>query len=103
VPGAIERYARLDPEIFSAYTDFRSKVLEDGALDRKTKLLMVIALLTSMKEREPMLLYSQIARRDGVTPAELKEALRVGILFSGGAGVAAAASICDTLEDDFEG
>lgn len=98
VPDAITRYARLDPEIMEAYTEFRSRVLGGGVLDRKVKLLMVIALLTAMKEREPMRLYALIARREGVTPEEIMDALRVGVLFSGGAGMAAAASIVDVLE-----
>jgi alkylhydroperoxidase/carboxymuconolactone decarboxylase family protein YurZ len=99
VPDAIARYTRLDPGIMEAYTEFRSAVLDGGVLDRKVKLLMVIALLTAMKEREPMRLYALIARKEGVTPEEIMDALRVGVLFSGGAGMAAAASIADVLEE----
>jgi alkylhydroperoxidase/carboxymuconolactone decarboxylase family protein YurZ len=37
-----------------------------------------------------MYMYAEIARNEGATGAEIRDAMRVGILFSGGPGIVAA-------------
>jgi 4-carboxymuconolactone decarboxylase len=97
LPDAIGEYAQHDPELFTAYLSWRAAMLADGAIEHKTKLLMVVSILAAMKDLEPLRLYSRIARAEGASADELKEALRVGVLFSGGAGVAAAAGVAELL------
>lgn len=91
LPDAVSEYTRIDPELFRAYRDFRSVILDRGVVPRKDKLLMAIAILTATKQGDAMWMYASIAREEGATPEEIREALRVGVLFSGGPGIAAAA------------
>jgi alkylhydroperoxidase/carboxymuconolactone decarboxylase family protein YurZ len=100
VPDAHARYAIVDEELYVAYLAWRSSILDEGVIPRKDKLLMAVALLTAQRDVMPVKLYSEIARSQGATAQELKEALRVGILFSGGAGVDTASSVVHLLTDD---
>ncbi|GAA3885852.1 hypothetical protein GCM10022381_29990 [Leifsonia kafniensis] len=97
LPESHVAYAKRDPELFASYLAWRDTCLSDGAISRTQKLLMVVALLTAQKSAEAMRVYASIALSQGASPAELKEALRVGVLFSGGSGIHAAASIEDLL------
>lgn len=99
MPDSLAEYARHDEELFTAYLSWRSTVLDRGVIPRTQKLLMVVALLTAQKDVEALKLYAAIARSQGATAQELKEALRVGILFSGGAGVEAASNLVHLMED----
>jgi alkylhydroperoxidase/carboxymuconolactone decarboxylase family protein YurZ len=100
LPQSHVEYAERDPELFAAYNDvWRRTCLEAGALSKTHKLLMVVALLTAQKNTGPLKVYASIARAEGATAQELKEALRVGVLFSGGAGIDAAAAVAGLLED----
>jgi len=90
LPDAISQYTKLDPEMFRAYRDFRAVLLDQGVIPRKDKLLMVLALLTALHQGEAMYMYAEIARNEGATGAEVRDAMRVGILFSGGPGIVAA-------------
>ena len=51
---------------------------------------MVLALLTTHHQGEAMHMYAEIARNEGATAEEIRDAMRVGILFSGGPGIVAA-------------
>lgn len=90
LPDAISQYTELDPEMFRAYRDFRTVLLDQGVIPRKDKLLMVLALLTVLHQGEAMHMYAEIARNEGATAEEVRDAMRVGILFSGGPGIVAA-------------
>ncbi|RZL84702.1 MAG: carboxymuconolactone decarboxylase family protein [Rhodococcus sp. (in: high G+C Gram-positive bacteria)] len=100
LPDSHAAYESVDPELFENYLAWRSSILDTGTIPRAQKLLMVIALLTAQKSIPALKVYSAIARSQGVTAQELKEALRVGILFSGGAGVDAASNVTDLLRED---
>lgn len=100
LPAEISAYTDIDPEMFRAYRQYRSALLDEGVLPRKDKLLMAIAILTATKQGDAMDMYASIARREGATPAELRDALRVGILFSGGPGIAAAAAVASRYGRD---
>lgn len=98
LPPSHAAYALQDPDLFRSYLAWRDTCLSDGALTRTQKLLMVIALLTAQKNADAMRVYASIALSQGASREELKEALRVGILFSGGAGIDAAAHVADLLD-----
>ena len=103
LPEHVRRYAQIDPKLFRWYRDFRSNILATGAITSKDKMLMVLALLTAMKQGGAMEMYCTIALEEGATTEEILEAARVGVLFSGGPGIAAAAEISHLLiggEDD---
>lgn len=99
LPKAFIDYANVEPEFVHAYREWRASCLDSGTISRGTKLLMVVALLVAQRDAGPLRVYASIARNEGATATELKEALRVGILFSGGAGIEVAASVADLLVD----
>lgn len=90
-------YAAVDGELFASYLEWRDACLFDGAVTRQQKLLMVVAMMVAQKSAGPLRVYASIALEAGASVAQIKEALRVGVLFSGGAGIDAAASIADLL------
>ena len=90
LPDAISEYTELDPEMFRAYREFRTVLLDQGVIPRKDKLLMALALLTVLHQGDAMHMYAEIARNEGATAEEVRDAMRVGILFSGGPGIVAA-------------
>jgi alkylhydroperoxidase/carboxymuconolactone decarboxylase family protein YurZ len=96
----IFRYAELDPALFGPFQDLRQAVMADGALSRKTKYLMATAVATTMRSEGALLTYARLAKAGGATKDEILEALRVGVLFSGGAGICAAVGIVDVLQED---
>jgi alkylhydroperoxidase/carboxymuconolactone decarboxylase family protein YurZ len=100
LPETHIEYARRDTELFDAYLAWRGTILEDGELPKKYKLLMVVSLLVAQRDMDPLKLYASQARAEGASAGELKEALRVGILFSGGPGVHTAASVWRLLDDE---
>ena len=100
LPDAISQYTAIDPEMFRAYRDFRYTLLDQGTVPRKDKLLMVLAILTTHHQGDAMHMYAGIARDEGATAAEILDALRVGILFSGGPGIVAAAGVATEFGRD---
>ncbi|MFV0457389.1 MAG: carboxymuconolactone decarboxylase family protein [Actinomycetales bacterium] len=100
LPQSHVDYARVDEELFAAYHEWRGTILDTGVIPRHYKLLMVVALMTAQKSTDPLRLYASIARSQGATAQELKEALRVGVLFSGGAGIDAASHVADLITED---
>lgn len=98
LPHSHAEYAGRDEEMFASYLAWRDTCLSDGAISRTQKLLMVVALLVAQRAGDPVRVYASIARSQGATAQELKEALRVGVLFSGGAGIDAAAHVADLLD-----
>ena len=100
LPDVIARYTAIDPDMFAAYRQFRAELLDKGTMPRYQKLLMAIAILTATKQADAIDMYAAIARKEGASAAELREALRVGILFSGGPGIVAAAACADRYGRD---
>jgi len=100
LPESHLNYARADEELFAAYHEWRGTILDTGVIPRHYKLLMVVALMTAQKSADPLRVYASIARSQGATAQELKEALRVGVLFSGGAGIDAASHVADLISED---
>ncbi len=86
--------------MFRAYRDFRYALLDQGTIPRKDKLLMVLAILTTHHQGDAMHMYAGIARDEGATSEEILDALRVGILFSGGPGIVAASGTATEFGTD---
>jgi len=100
LPESHLQYAQVDEELFTSYLAWRGSILDTGVIPRQQKLLMVVAMMTAQKEIGPLRVYASIAKAQGATVQELKEALRVGVLFSGGAGIDAASHVADLLVDE---
>jgi alkylhydroperoxidase/carboxymuconolactone decarboxylase family protein YurZ len=86
LPDKVRPVADKFPDILEGYLLMRNKLMGDGALDRKTKVLMALSIATAMRLNNIFPYYIPIAYELGAKKEEIKEAIGVGIVFSGGAG-----------------
>ena len=82
---------RLDPELLRLVEDTRHLALGDGALPRKFKLLIALALDAADGAVEGVKSLAQAAMKAGATKEEIAEALRVAQYISGVGSVYTAA------------
>lgn len=87
----LEVFQRIDPEFFKLVQDTREFALADGALSRKFKLLMAMALDASQGAVDGVKSLAQQAMKDGATKEEVCEALRVAQYITGAASTFVAA------------
>ena len=73
----------LDPELFRIVKETQELALGDGALPRKFKLLIALALDASHGAVEGVKSLAQVALRAGATKEEIAEVLRVTQYISG--------------------
>lgn len=83
VPKFAEAYAEFDPELLKRVQDITDLALEPGALDRKTKLLITLALDTLKGAAEGVRVLAEQARKTGATDEELAEAVRIAYYVAG--------------------
>jgi len=74
------------PQVYDAFKELSSTVYVDGALDRKTKELMALALAVSSQCDGCMASHARGAARHGASAAEVAETLAVCIQMMGGPG-----------------
>ena len=74
---------KLDAELFKNAEATKTLALDDGALPRKIKLLMAMALDASHGTVEGVKALSQQAMKSGATREEIMETLRVAQYISG--------------------
>lgn len=72
-----ERRRSLSPEIEDAFTQFSTKVFEEGALSAKTKQLIAVAVAHVTQCPYCIRGHTKAAGRDGATPEEIMEAIWV--------------------------
>jgi AhpD family alkylhydroperoxidase len=77
---------RAIPGVYHGFEALRSASLADGALDRKTKELIALALAVSAQCDGCIAAHAHGAARAGATEAEVAETLGVCILMMGGPG-----------------
>ncbi len=73
----------LDPKLLSLVRETERLSLEDGALPRKFKLLIALALDAAHGADEGVKALAQIATQAGATKEEIAETLRVAMYVSG--------------------
>ncbi len=74
------------PEVYEGFKALHDAAFADGALDRKTKELIAIAIATAQHCDGCMASHARGAARSGATDAEVAEALGVSIQMMGGPG-----------------
>ena len=74
---------KLDPELLKLVGDTRALALSDGALPRKIKLLIAMALDASEGAVEGVRSLAEQALKSGATKEEIREALRVADFICG--------------------
>jgi len=82
---------KLDPELFKLVENTRESALSDGALPKKFKLLIAMALDASHGAVQGVKALAQEALRAGATKEEITETLRVAQYVSGVGSVYTAA------------
>lgn len=76
-------FERIDPELFKLIESNRSLAIEDGALPKKFKLLIAMALDAAHGTVDGVRSLAQQAMDAGATKEEIAEALRVAQFISG--------------------
>ena len=84
-------FEKLDPELLKLIDNTKSLALNDGALPRKIKLLIAMALDASQGTVEGVKSLTQQALNAGATKEEIMEALRVAQYICGAGCVYTAA------------
>jgi AhpD family alkylhydroperoxidase len=77
---------RAIPEVYDGYRRMHTAAYAAGALDRKTKELIALAIAVSEQCDGCIAAHARGAVRTGATPAEVAEALGVAIAMNGGPG-----------------
>jgi alkylhydroperoxidase/carboxymuconolactone decarboxylase family protein YurZ len=70
-------FEKLDPELLKLVDDTKAMALDDGALPRRIKLLIAMALDASKEAVEGVKSLAEQAMKAGATKEEITEALRV--------------------------
>jgi 4-carboxymuconolactone decarboxylase len=83
VPKFFRELTDKDPEMFDMVMKLEGHIWDDGALTRKTKKLIAIAIAASLRDQHAV--HAQLIGADslGVTKKEVEEALRVAFLLAG--------------------
>ena len=83
VPKFFRELTDKDPEMFDMVMKLEGHIWDDGALTKKTKKLIAIAIAASLRDQHAV--HAQLigAENLGVTKKEVEEALRVAFLLAG--------------------
>lgn len=91
-------YEDLDPKLLSLINDTRTLALSDGALPRKTKLVIAMLLDAVQGASDGVQALAREAIKAGATKQEIAEAIRVGQYICGsGCAYTAAKGLKDVL------
>ena len=83
VPKFFKELTDKEPKMFELVMNMEGHVWDDGALTRKTKKLIAIAIAAALRDQHAVRAQLAGAKNLGVTRAEVEEALRVTFLLSG--------------------
>ena len=90
-------FEKIDPELLKLVQNTNALALADGALPRKVKLLMAMALDASVGAVEGVRSLAEQAMKAGATKEEIAETLRVAHYICGVGCVYTAARACKDL------
>jgi len=83
VPKFFKELTEKEPRMYELVMKFEGHVWDDGALTRKTKKIIAIAIAAALRDQHAVRAQLAGAKNLGVTKAEVEEALRVTFLLSG--------------------
>lgn len=87
------------PEVMAGFSALSQAVSKEGALEKKTKELITIALAVANRCPGCIGFHSQALVRIGVTRGELLEALSMAIYMGGGPSLMYAAEVLEAFEE----
>lgn len=88
-PHILETLGELDPGFLRKYNRCNQKILSDGALPAKVKILMALAVVASKQCERCTVVQMQSALKNGATKEEIMETMDVIFITSGAPAVAA--------------
>lgn len=83
VPKFFKELTTNEPEMFNLVMRFEEHIWDDGAISKKTKKLIAIAIAAALRDQHAVRAQLAGAANIGVTKKEIEEALRVTFLLSG--------------------
>lgn len=87
--GFMQQLTESDPEFLDLLKPLWSEVMKEGALDQKTKTLMILFFDATRGHKEAVKTLAAQARKQGVADEEIKETMRLAFLTSGITGISA--------------
>jgi AhpD family alkylhydroperoxidase len=99
-PGLAARRRELAPATHSAFEEFGRAVLAAGALDRKTKQLIAVAVAHVTQCPYCIKGHTQLASREGADAKEIMESIWVAAEMRAGGAFAHSILALDTLDAD---
>ncbi len=88
-PQILQTLSELEPEFLNKYNMCNNRLLSDGALPAKTKILMALAVVASKQCERCVASQMQSALKNGATKEEIMETMDVIFITSGAPAVAA--------------
>jgi len=83
IPGFVKEYETIDQGLFEQAKGVLEMAMTPGALDKKTKLLIVLALDTLKGASEGVKVLAEQARAEGAKDQEIAEAIRLAYYVAG--------------------
>jgi alkylhydroperoxidase/carboxymuconolactone decarboxylase family protein YurZ len=83
----LEAFVRRDPQFADSYLAMRDRILKDGAIPARYKLLMAMIIDTVVAHPNGVRVLADDARAAGASEAEITEAVEVGYLYGGTAAL----------------
>lgn len=83
VPKFFKELTTNEPDMFKMVMRFEQHIWDDGAISKKTKKLIAIAIAAALRDQHAVRAQLAGAASLGVTKKEIEEALRVTFLLSG--------------------
>jgi len=83
VPKFFRELTEKEPDMYKLVMGLEGHVWDDGALTRKNKKLIAIAIAAALRDQHAVHAQMAGAKNLGVTKAEIEEALRVAFLLAG--------------------
>ncbi|KKG07867.1 carboxymuconolactone decarboxylase family protein [Methanosarcina sp. 2.H.A.1B.4] len=88
-PEILKTLGELDPEFLHKYKRCNHKLLSDGALPAKVKIMIALAVVASKQCERCTVVQMQSALKNGATKEEIMEVMDVIFITSGAPAVAA--------------
>lgn len=96
--GRLSELKRAAPDAYDAFNAFADSVLVDGAIPRKTKELIAVAVALTTQCSYCIEIHTKDARLFGASDAELAEAAMVAAMIRAGGAVTHAAHLFPAVE-----
>jgi len=97
-PEWLKRIEQHNPQFAGMYKEMSDRVLKDGAIPAKYKILMTMIVDAIMAHPEGCAAIARRARTAGASEAEINEALEVAFLFGGTPALVTAVSAFSSEE-----